>query len=114
MGDSQVDPSVIKIFGDVKRDLIDKEWTRRRYIEMTKVQDCDPDNPQFEYRWGERATIEFEKKDILKFVAKVIFFGLFTNTFIKNNNKKSFYFRFMINLSMHFVINTKRLYVMKV
>ena len=73
MGDSQVDPSVVKIFGDVKRDLIDKEWTRRRYIEMTKVQDCDPDNPQFEYRWGERATIEFEKKDILKFVAKVIF-----------------------------------------
>ena len=73
MGDSQVDPSVIKIFGDVKRDLIDKEWTRRRYIDVTKVQDCDPDNPQFEYRWGERATIEFEKKDILKFVAKVIF-----------------------------------------
>ena len=83
MGDSQVDPSVVKIFGDVKRELIDKEWVKRRYIELTKVQDCDPDNPQFEYRWGERATIEFDKKDILKFVAKVIFFA---NTVLSFNN----------------------------
>jgi len=67
----EVDPSVVKIFGDVKGELIDKEWVKRRYIEYTKVQDCDPDNPQYEYRWGERAHIEFDKKDILKFVAKI-------------------------------------------
>ena len=108
MGDSQVDPSVVKIFGDVKRELIDKEWVKRRYIELTKVQDCDPDNPQFEYRWGERATIEFEKKDILKFVAKVIFCQYYL-VIQQLKTTIHFYFRFMINQSVHFVINTKRL-----
>jgi hypothetical protein len=36
-----------------------------------QVDGGDPDNPQIEYRWGDRATHEFKNSDMLKFVADV-------------------------------------------
>ena len=71
IGSSTVDPSMVTLFGDVKNQLIDRDWVKQRYISITKVDSDDPDNPQFEYRWGERAKLEFDKKDILNFVAKI-------------------------------------------
>ena len=71
IGNSAVDPSMITLFGDVKNQLIHKDWVKRRYIDITKIVSDDFDHPQFEYRWGERAKKEFDKKDILNFVANI-------------------------------------------
>ena len=71
IGDPTVDPSKVTLFGDVRNQLIDKDWVKRRYIDITKIDSDDPFNPQYEYRWGERAKKQFDKKDILNFVAKI-------------------------------------------
>ena len=71
IGNSAVDPSMITLFGDVKNQLIHKDWVKRRYIDITKIVSDDFDHPKFEYRWGERAKKEFDKKDILNFVANI-------------------------------------------
>ena len=70
IGDAIVDPSMVTLFGDVKN-LIDKDWVKHRYLTKIDVDLDDPNNPQSEYRWGERAKKEFDKKDILNFVAKI-------------------------------------------
>lgn len=66
-----MDRSIFDAFGDVKA-LIEKDWCAKyHYIDVSRVEGGgDADNPQHEYRWGERAKIEFRKSDVLKFVAK--------------------------------------------
>ena len=58
-------------FGNIKN-LIDKEWCQKHhYIQMEKDENSDPDHPNFIYSWGERATVEVKKSEVLKFVAEI-------------------------------------------
>ena len=38
---------------------------------MEKDENSDPDHPNFIYSWGERATVEVKKSEVLKFVAEI-------------------------------------------
>ncbi len=68
--ESAVSHAMVQTFGDAKQ-LIEKEWVRQHYINMTKVEQNTVEDIVYEYRWGERAHIEIKPADILKFVANV-------------------------------------------
>jgi len=65
------DNTVHPDFGNI-RQLIDKEWCQKHhYLNMEKDENSDPDQPHFIYSWGDRATVEVKKSEILKFVAEI-------------------------------------------
>lgn len=65
------DDDMFDMFGDVKA-LIEKEWVaKQHYLHMKKVDTNDPENPSYEYRWGERAELELKGSDVMKFVSKI-------------------------------------------
>ena len=67
--DSQVDNSIVEMFGNIKKDLF-VSWSRKGYLEISKNKE-DQEHEFFEYKWGKRATSEFKKSLILKWVAKI-------------------------------------------
>lgn len=57
-------------FGNVKN-LIENDWGKKQhYIQVDKDPNADVDHPTNIYSWGERAHVEVNKSDILKFVAE--------------------------------------------
>ena len=51
-----------------------QEFIRQHYLEVVQIKELE--NPVKEYKWGERAIRECDKKNILKFVCKVSIFYL--------------------------------------
>ncbi|KAK7079872.1 Melanoma-associated antigen G1 [Halocaridina rubra] len=56
------------VFGNVDK-LIHQDWARQCYLEIILDKMMDP--PKREYKWGERAHLEFPKKWMLELVCKV-------------------------------------------
>lgn len=56
-------------FGKVKN-LIDDWVKKQQYLAMCK-EDTNEDNPTVTYTWGQRATVEVKKSEILKFVSEI-------------------------------------------
>lgn len=55
--------------------LVTSDFVRQLYINLEVIPQSDP--PRMNFTWGERATIEFTKKEILAFAAKVpVYFKL--------------------------------------
>ena len=53
-----------------QKKLIINDFVRQLYINTEVVPQSDP--PKFILTWGERAKIEFSKKEVLSFAAKVL------------------------------------------
>lgn len=49
--------------------LVTQELVKQLYIDSEAVADSDP--PKLIFKWGERATLEFSKVEILQFAAEV-------------------------------------------
>lgn len=49
--------------------LVTSDFVRQLYINLEVIPQSDP--PKMNFTWGERATIEFTKKEILAFAAKI-------------------------------------------
>lgn len=58
-------------FGEVTK-LIKDNFPRQLYLKKAKVQIEGVNEVQIHYTWGQRAEKEFEKKEVLKAVAKIM------------------------------------------
>lgn len=56
------------IFGDVKK-LLTKDLVEEQYLEYRQVPNSDP--PSYEFLWGPRARADVNKREVIKFLAKV-------------------------------------------
>lgn len=57
---------------DDHKKLVTQEFVRQLYINIEPIPQSDP--PKLNFLWGERATIEFTKLEILNFASKVLSF----------------------------------------
>lgn len=59
------------LFGDIKK-LIFTEWgQKQQYLDITKVDTGDTDNPLHEVRWGPRAKLEVKRSAVLQIVSNM-------------------------------------------
>lgn len=81
--DSSVHPDW---FGSI-RDLVFKEWAQRQhYLEVKKLDDSpDPEQPNYEIRWGPRAEVEIKKSAMLTVIANL--YGCSATNFRLQYNK---------------------------
>ena len=61
-----------KLEDHVIKKLVSQEFVKQLYLAREPVALSDP--PKFIFTWGERATTEFYKMEILEFACKVNFF----------------------------------------
>lgn len=66
---------------DEHKKLVTQDFVRQLYINAEPILQSDP--PKFNFLWGERATIEFTKMEILNFASQVIKIVMFIRTIIK-------------------------------
>lgn len=55
---------------DDHRKLITQDFVKQLYLNMECIPQSDP--PKFNFEWGERASLEFSKMEILNFASKVL------------------------------------------
>ena len=61
---------------DDHKKLVTQDFVKLLYLNLELVPQSDP--PKFTFEWGERASLEFSKLEILDFASKVIRFQLQT------------------------------------
>lgn len=62
--------SILGYKPDDHKKLVTQDLVKQLYLNIDLVPQSDP--PKFTFEWGERATLEFSKLEILNFASKVI------------------------------------------